>query len=316
MGRVYYILTDGRLLRDENTLYFENSLGKKALPIEDIEELFILSELSITSKAIKLLAQNSIPLHFFNQYGYYIGSFYPRERNSSGYLIVKQVEHYIEEDKRIYLAKAFVEGAIRNLAFVYSLDPESSLKRLKKAKSPEEVMSIEADFRKKCYEKLEEITGFSFERRTRRPPSNPLNALISFGNSFVYSKVLGEIYFTPLNPTISYLHEPSTKRFSLSLDIAEIFKPILSDKLILKLLKEEKIKEKHFVKSLSMALLNDEGKRIFLSEFNNLLESTVRHKKLKRKVSHRSLIKLELYKLIKHLIGDEIYIPLNYRSLK
>jgi CRISPR-associated protein Cas1 len=276
----------------------------------------VLSEVTITSKALKLLAQNGIPLHLFNYYGYYVGSFYPREKHVSGHLLVKQVEHYLNNEKRLYLAKTFVEGAIRNFSYVYSVNPEAYLKKLSEAGNIPEVMSIEADFRKECYKKLEEITGLFFGKRTKRPPQNPLNALISFGNSLVYSKVLGEIYFTQLSPTVSFLHEPSTKRFSLSLDIAEIFKPILSDGLIMDILRRGKIKESHFEKDLSMAYLNDKGRQIFVSEFSNLLEKTIRHKKLKRKVSHRRLIRLELYKLIKHLIGDEVYTPLNYGSLK
>ncbi len=316
MGRVYYILTDGKLTRGENTIYFENSSGRKALPIEDVDELFIVAEVSMTSKVLKLLSSKGITLHLLNQHGFYVGSFYPRERNVSGFLLVKQVEHYLNKNKRLFLAKAFVEGAIRNLGYIYKVPSEDHLRKLGEAKDIPEVMKIEGDFRKVCYKELERLTGWEMGKREKRPPSNPLNALISFGNSLVYSKVLGEIYHTPLNPTVSYLHEPSEKRFSLSLDIAELFKPILSDHLILRLIRGGKIKEKHFSKSLSMAYLNDEGRRIFVSEMNALLESTLRHKKLKRKVSHRGLIRLELYKLIKHLIGDETYIPLNYGSLR
>lgn len=175
-------------------------------------------------------------------------------------------------------------------------------------------MQVEGSFRKLCYLKLAEQCGFTFEKRTKQPPSDPLNALISFGNSLVYAKVLGEIYYTQLNPTISYLHEPSTKRFSLSLDVAEIFKPILSDMLILNILRSGKFKDYHFEKSLKSTYLNNEGRKIFISEFNNLLEKTLTHYKLKRKVSHKQLIRIELYKIIKHLIGEEIYKPLYYGS--
>jgi len=315
MGKVYYILSDGRLSRKENTVYFENGKVKKTIPIENIDELFVISELSLNTKLLKFLAQWGIPIHFFNYYGYYVGSFYPREKHVSGYLCIKQAEHYLDRKKRLYLAKAFVIGAIVNLSQIYELEPGKHLNRLSKVEQIEEVMNVEADFRKKCYEKLEDITGFPFEKRTRRPPQNPLNALISFGNSLVYAKVLGEIYYTPLNPTISYLHEPSTKRFSLSLDVAEVFKPIFVDRLIIKLIKNKKITEEHFREDFASAYLNEEGRKVFVSEFNNLLEKTISYRKLKRKVSHRTLIRLELYKLIKHLLGEEVYIPLNYGSL-
>lgn len=315
MGRMYFILTDGKLSRRENTLLFENKNTRKVIPIEDVDEIFVLSDLSITSKMLKLIADNGTILHLFNRFGFYVGSFYPRSKNESGHLIIKQAEHYIDQQKRLFLAKSFVAGGIQNLSYIYKLDPEIHLKRLKRAENIAEIMSVESDFRKRCYQELENITGLEFEKRSKRPPSNELNALISFGNSLVYAKVLGEIYFTPLNPTISYLHEPSTKRFSLSLDIAEIFKPIFTDWLIIHLFRKGRLTEKYFKKMDDLTLLNETGKKIFLKEFDDLLQGTVKYRKLKRKVSRRQLIRIELYKLVKHLIGDETYIPMNYRSL-
>jgi len=313
MGKPYFILRDGKLSRKENTILFENSDVRRSLPLEDVDEIFVLSEVSLTSKLLKLLAQKGVPLHLFNRFGFYAGSFYPREVNESGFLIVRQVEHYLNEEKRLYLAKVFVLGALENLSYVYGIDPAVYLKRLSEAGSIEEIMGVEAGFRRECFKELEKQTGFEFVKRTRKPPENHLNALLSFGNSLVYAKVLGEIYFTPLNPTVSYLHEPSTKRFSLALDVAEVFKPVLSDMLILRLLKEGRIDRKHFRGESGMVFLNEEGKRIFVTSFNELLERTLRNRRLKRKVSLRGFIRIELYRLIKHLIGDEIYEPFVYR---
>lgn len=314
MGRVYYITKHGTLSRKENSLLFENSEIKKSIPVEDVDELFVITEVSINTKVLNFLASYGIVVHFFNYYGYYTGSFYPRETNISGYLLVKQVEHYLEPSKRLYLAKSFVAGAFQNLSLVYGVDAEPFLVELDRVKSIQEIMQVEGEFRKLCYKKLEDLTGWDFGKRTKRPPRNPLNALISFGNSLVYSKVIGEIYNTQLNPAVSYLHEPSTKRFSLALDVAEVFKPILSDRLILKLLGEGKIQSENFVQESEFIYLNEEGRRVFLKEFNELLESTYYHKSLKRKVSMRTFIRIELYKLIKHLLEEEIYKPINFGS--
>jgi len=80
------------------------------------------------------------------------------------------------------------------------------------------LMQLEGEVRKVYY------GGFPFERRTKRPPQNPLNAMISFGNSLLYTTILGEIYRTHLDPRIGYLHESNRRSFSLNLDIAEVFK--------------------------------------------------------------------------------------------
>lgn len=140
-------------------------------------------------------------------------------------------------------------------------DTEAYVSWLAKAESIPEVMKVEAQLRKDLYKSLEDATGWSFEKRSKRAPHNPLNALISFGNSLIYAKVLGEIYTTQLNPTVSYLHESSTKRFSLSLDVAEVFKPIISDRLILELIKSSKLRKEHFLSDLEYAYLSPEGRK-------------------------------------------------------
>ncbi len=315
MRKNYYIVSDGKIVRKENTLYFENSEGKRAIPINAIYSIYALSSLSITSKALSLLAKEGICIHFFNRYGYYMGSFYPRETLISGDLLIKQVENYLDRDKRIFLAKSFVSGAIKNMERVLSSrdikqDFSHEISALSYAKSVEEVMGCEALARQKYYSCFDSILKeLKFEKRSKRPPENEVNAMISFGNSLLYSTVLSEIYHTQLNPTISYLHEPSERRFSLALDIAEIFKPIIVDRLIFKLVNTKVISREDFRKDVEGILLNENGKRKFLRAFNERLEKTVKHRKLKRNVSYQRLIRLECYKLIKHLLEVEKYEP-------
>ncbi|MEO0274492.1 MAG: type I-B CRISPR-associated endonuclease Cas1b, partial [candidate division WOR-3 bacterium] len=245
MARNYYIFKNGRIKRSENTLVLETTEGKKFIPINDVDQIFVFGEVDFNSSFINLVSQSKITVHFFNYYGYYTGSFIPRETNVSGYLILKQVEHYIDKDKRIKLASSFVESAChnmkRNLEKREGFDNEIEkiteyMERIKDAPDITSLMSIEAHVRKIYYGCIEKLTEWEFDIRTIRPPKNPLNAMISFGNSLLYAQILKQIYETPLNPTISYLHEPSERRFSLALDVSEIFKPILVDRLILKLI--------------------------------------------------------------------------------
>ena len=135
------------------------------------------------------------------------------------------------------------------------------------------------------------------------------NALLSFGNSLVYSTVLSEIYATHLDPTISYLHELYDRRFSLSLDLSEVFKPLLSDRVILHLLMKREMKENDFNIEMNGVLLNDSGRTKFFKHYEDKLMTSINHRSLRRNVSYRSLIRLECYKLIKHLLGMEVYKP-------
>lgn len=317
--KTYYIFSNGVLKKKENSLVLETGGEKKFIPIENVEQIFVFGEIHFNNKFLNFIGQNNICLHIFNYYGWYSGTFYPREANISGRLIIEQARHYLEQEKRLNLARKFVEGAIhnikRNLQKREGFEDEiQSIKsyeeQLRFAKNITQLMSIEAHVRKLYYRCFEKLTNWEFEERSIQPPKNPLNALISLGNSLVYCIILKEIYLTPLNPFISFLHEPGERRYSLSLDVSEIFKPLLSDRLILRLINLKMITDKHFVKELQGVYLTEEGRKIFVEEFDKLLETTILHKKLKKKVKYKTLIRLELYKLVKHLFGDKEYQPL------
>ena len=325
MKRSYYIYNNGSLRRKDNTITFIDEYDeKKDIPIERVGDIYVMSEMSFNSSLINILAQNGIPVHFFNYYSFYIGSFYPREQLVSGNLLVQQVSHYSDPEKRLCLAKAFIEGAsfniYRNLRYyngrgkdvqAYMDVIESLRKQIAKAGSIQELMGYEGNIRKTYYSAWTKIIDqeIEFEKRVKNPPDNMINTLISFVNTLIYTKVLGEIYQTQLNPTISYLHEPGDRRFSLSLDIAEIFKPILGDRLIFSLLNRNQITQKSFTKGLNYLHLTKEASKIIVGELDAKMQTTIKHKDLNKTVSYQYLMRLECYKLVKHLLGEKDYEP-------
>ncbi len=319
MKESFYITSHGKIIRKENTIYFVDLNGDRyLLPINKIEAIYAYGRITLNSGAISYFAQNGIPVHFFNKYGFYIGSFYPRKKFVSGTVAVKQAEHYIDRKKRIALAKKFVSGAagniIRNLSR-WKLDREyidAQRARIDTAENIREIMEVEGKIRDKYYELIDSIVPeeFQMKKRVRQPPNNKMNTLISFGNTLMYTTVLTEIYNTQLYPEISYLHEPSERRFSLSLDISEIFKPIVVDRVIMKIVRKNMLNDEDFRKDLNAVLLSKSGQQKFLKEYSERLKSTVMHRGLKRKVSIKKLIRIECYKLIKHILGVQEYKPL------
>ncbi|MEZ0323178.1 MAG: type I-B CRISPR-associated endonuclease Cas1b [Hydrogenothermaceae bacterium] len=315
----YYIFKSGRIIRKDNSIFLETAEGNIPIPVNDVDSLYLFGEIDLNTKAINFFAQQGIIIHFFNYYGWYTGSFYPREKLLSGEVIVRQAEHYLDIKKRLYIAKEFVKGAIHG--FIYNLKryPEVDKKifdnfeiyksSVDKQEEISAVMGIEGNARDLYYGTFPVVIKqeIDFDKRVKHPPDNMINALISFLNSLVYTAVIKEIYRTQLNPTISFLHEPFYRRFSLALDIAEIFKPIYGDRIIFDLLNNNQITEKHFDKDLNYCYLKEDGRKIVVKAFDEKMKTTIIHKKLKRKVSYQKIIRLELYKLIKHLIGEEIY---------
>lgn len=323
MKRSYYIFSNGRIRRKDNTIRLENDSGNKFLPIADIDSIFIFGEIDFNTKALNYLAQNNITLHLFNYYGFYTSSIYPREYLPSGFSLVNQVKYYDDYEKRLCIAKKIISAAsyniLKNLKYYNTRrdnkieDVIASIEKerisFSKTSTINELMGIEGRIRERYYSAMPVITGgeFLMGKRVKRPPNNPMNTLVSFGNTLLYTTTLSEIYHSQLNPTISYLHEPGVRRFSLSLDISEIFKPIIIDRIIFKLINEKMINQSCFTEELNFCHLNEKGKKIFLKEYDEKLKTTIKHKKLGRSVSYKRLIRLECYKFIKHINDIEEY---------
>jgi len=321
--RDYYIVRGGRLRREENTIYIEGKDGeKKAIPVNDVQALYVLGEVDVNSKLLVFLSQYGIPMHIFNYYGYYSGTYYPRERLLSGFLLVKQVENYLDNQKRLEISREIVDGAcdniLANLEYYRRRGKEvdQQIRYIQMEKSSidhvnnvSELMGVEGRVRDSYYSSFSTILrrGFQLERRVKNPPNNMINCLISFANSMVYATVLTEIYHTQLNPTISYLHEPGERRYSLSLDLSEVFKPVIADRVVFNLVNNRIIKPEHFFEELKGCYLNDQGRRIFLKEYDEKLRTTIHHTGLKKHISYQRLIRLECYKLVRHILGEVKY---------
>ena len=310
MKKAYYITQMGILERKGNTLFFVNENEKRPIPINSTSEVHCFKPVSLTSGAIKLLSEKNVPVHFYNKYGYYRGSYMPVEGQISGTVVIKQAEHHLDPEKRLYIAKQFVEGIKASMvAFLKSQRAEHGpISEIPvEGSSPAELMGVESNLWREFYSVYATLLKyFDFSERNRRPPRDEVNAMISYGNSVLYGIVLSEIRKTYLHPSISFLHEPLERRYSLALDIADIFKPVTVFRVILRLVNRRQIKEEHFERELGV-MLNREGLRAFLNELNGELGKRVLHPRFKRKISIRYLIRLEGYSLVKHLLGDREY---------
>ncbi len=323
MKRDYFICSSGSMKRQDNTIFIINEANeKKVIPIETIRSLFLFGEISLNTKLLNFLSQNEIVLHIFNYYGFYSGSYYPKESLLSGFVLVEQVKAFTNSKKQLVIARETIDAAvnniIKNLLYYQSRgkELEEFLNEIKKLKSKlpecnsvEEIMGIEGQIRQTYYSTFNIIINqeINFNKRVKRPPDNMINTLISFGNSLLYTSTISQIYQTQLNPTISFLHKPGYRRYSLALDISEIFKPILVDRIIFRVLNKNMITESDFDTELNFCFMKDKAKKILIKEFDDQLNTTIKHRTLNRNVSYRHLIRLECYKLIKYLIENNEY---------
>jgi len=329
MKKTYYLFNPGCLQRRDNTLKFTpyNEEGKEEkprfLPVESVGELYCFGALDANSAMYNFLGKEQIPVHFFDYYENYTGSFMPRESLISGKMLIAQVKFQQNRKKRIDIAQRILDGAaanmVKNLKYYNGRGKdledliaviEDLIVKIPLTTAIDELMGIEGNIRKNYYTAFELIINdFSMGGRSYQPPANEVNALISFGNMMCYSQCLRAIHQTQLNPVISYLHEPGERRFSLSLDLAEIFKPLLVDRVIFKVTNKKMLRPADFEDNLNRVILKEAGRKTFVQAFEDRLQETILHRTLNRSVSYKHLIKLECYKLQKHLLEIEEYKP-------
>ena len=329
MKKTYYLFNPGRMSRKDNTLKFtpvdENGVEgtPKYIPVEGVSDLYCFGSLDANSALYNFLGKQSISVHFFDYYEHYTGSFQPKEYLLAGKMQIQQTTHFLDKKKRLLIAQKFVEGAAFNITknLRYYLNRERDvgfhldkinelLEQITLCSEVPVLMGVEGNIRQTYYDAFDVILkDHAMEGRSKQPPMNEVNALISFGNMMCYTLCLDQIYHTQLNPTISFLHEPGYRRYSLALDLAEIFKPILVDRTIFRVLNKKEVQSKDFDFHVNKVVLKEAGKKAFIRAFEERLNETIKHRTLNRHVSYKHLVKLECYKLTKHLLEMETYKP-------
>jgi CRISPR-associated protein Cas1 len=329
MKKNYYLFNAGRMSRKDNTLKFtpvdeEGIEGTPIyIPVETVDNLYAFGSLDANSALYNFLGKEQISVHFFDYYEHYTGSFMPKEYLLSGKVLIAQTDTYSKPKRRLQLAQKFIEGAafnmIKNLRYYNNREKDTSVQIAKietledkviNTTDIEMLMGIEGNIRMTYYDAFDQIINdYQMGNRTKQPPNNEVNAMVSFINMMCYTLCLDIIYHTQLNPTISFLHQPGYRRFSLALDLAEVFKPILVDRLIFALLNKKIVNKTDFDHRLNSCLLKESGKKKIVKAWDEKLSETIKHRKLGRNVSYKHLVKLECYKLVKHVLNMEEYKP-------
>ncbi|GAB6134925.1 CRISPR-associated endonuclease Cas1 [Thermococcus prieurii] len=311
MKKPLFITQHGRLEKEKGALVFIGQLVKRPVPLAQVSEIHCLARVSLTSGAIELLSERRIPVHFYTTRGDYRGSLI-NDASPRGKLHLAQAEHHLNPEKRLFLAKAIVEGIQNVMAFVLAGWGINAVK-LNSIKieggTVDEIMGKEAELWSNFYRYFGEAIGLDGFRRTRRPPEDEVNALISYANAVTYGLAFSSAIKAGLDPAIGYLHAVNDRRHSLPLDLADIFKPLYVFTTIHRLYTEGKLRKGHFSRKGKAVYLSREGKRLLLSELTATLMTTVYYKRLKRNVSYRSMLDMEARKLRKHVLGEETYRP-------
>lgn len=329
MDHNYHLINEGILTKQDFNILFESENGKKYIPVETTDSLYIYSNVIMSGNFFDFMNQVGLNVSFINKYGEKIGSFVPNNSRRNIKTELKQLRMYDSEKERLDMARrleiASVSNIRANLRYYQrrknATELEATVKdmtdiitKLNEARDINHMMMLEAQARQKyygCFNSILEGKQFYFDKRTRRPPQDPLNAMISFGNTLLYQRIANEINRTSLDIRIGIVHAAGNRSESLNLDLADLFKPILVDRTIFTLVNRKMINVNDFVEVENNGIyLNNRAKKIFISEYENKLYQKVTFDGAERTYDY--LIKNEIQKLKKYIENGEKYKPYKY----
>jgi CRISPR-associated protein Cas1 len=311
-----FISRDAKLKRHENTLSVTVGGKTKPFPIEKMRHLVLLGESTLSTKLLTLCGKNGVRLSVFDYYGYFKGAFEPIEQNASGKVKLEQARTILDSKQKMIIAHEVVRGAAHNMRanlayYEYRGNKQLSkfiekintlIFRIDSTKNTEELMGIEGSITSNYFEAWKVIDSrLDFLPRVRRPPNNPINCLISFINQLTYTVTRHETFKTHLDEALSFLHSPSTGRSSLSLDLSEPFKPVLSHGLIFKMIRKKMVDDCWFDQKEGVCLLTETGRRNVVEQFAIRLEEQYEGR------SFREWLYREALNIERHLLGVAEY---------
>ena len=279
----YHIIQDGIITRKDYSLLFENDDERRQIPVEVSSQLNVYGNVTITPEALTTICQNGIRVSYVDKFGDLMGTFTPEGHAKSASVFLKQAQLYGDAAKRLELAKRLeIAGAHNmraNLRYyarrgISGLDTcisyiSGCISEMNEEKDVNALMLIEARAHKSYYASFANILvgkHFDFSVRTRRPPKDRGNAMVSFGNAVLYNYILQCIWRTSLDPKIGIVHATNRRSHSLNLDTADLFKPVVVDRVIFSLVNRHEMDyESHFVEQNGGGvLLSRDGKRVFI----------------------------------------------------
>jgi CRISPR-associated protein Cas1 len=315
--------------------------SKKRIPLVKVDEVIVMGEVTLTSSALHMLLEKNIEIHFLNHYGYFKGRLSPGLSKNS---LLRMAQHRAHNDlcKRSELAKRFVIGKLSNQRTMLQrhnrrqADPQfnleidqvaSIIRRLSalsiEVTSTQTLATGDAGIEGTAIETILGMEGagsaayfhcfgnmltdqqqWFFAGRVKRPPTDPVNALLSYGYALLTSQVASAVQVVGFDQFIGYLHSSVYGRPALALDLMEEFRPIIVDSVVLTLLNNRMLTKDDFHSELGAYRLKKEPRKIFLTRFEERLNEEITHPVFGYKTKYRRCIELQARLIAKYLTGE------------
>jgi CRISPR-associated protein Cas1 len=298
----------------------DGSWKKKSVPAQTVEQVVLMGNPQVTGDALVYALELGMPVHYLSEFGKYLGSALPGY-SRNGPLRLAQYALYHDTSRRLELVKAIVSAKIQNQYTVLyrSKMMDNPLKSHKKLVGEQttldQVRGVEGLAAKDyfaCWDALLK-EPWSFPRRNRRPPTDPVNSLLSFAYGLLRVQVTAAVHLAGLDPYIGYLHEVHHGQPSMVLDLMEESRPLVADRLVLSVLNNRELQLGDFTESLGAYRLSESGRKTFLQAFERKMNEEFKHPVFEYRCTYRRAIELQARLLSRHLQEGVPYKPLVLR---
>lgn len=288
------------------------------IKLHDLSQLCLFGNVQLTTQALHELASRQIPICYFS-----MGGWFHAVTNGLGHknidLRLEQFTAAVNPDRSLLLARAFVFGKIRNsrtlLRRLMEKDSDIILDRLSDlcllandAPSPESLLGIEGTAARIYFSGFAQIIKggdfFKFEDRNRRPPKDPINAVLSFLYSMLAKEWTVTLTSVGFDPMLGFYHKPRYGRPALALDLTEEFRPLIADSVTLSLVNSGELSDKDFVFKAGACSLNEKGRKTTIAAFERRLDSLITHPIFGYKISYRRIFEVQARLLARTLSGE------------
>jgi len=287
--------------------------------LREISQLSLYGGVEITTPAMVELMQRGVPVLHYTHGGWFQGICLGTTHKNVE-LRMRQFECATNPQRSILLARKAVAGKIRNCrTLIRRNDPERSkdsldlLARLasdaEKASSSESLLGIEGAAAETYFSRFDNLLkaargGFFFENRNKRPPKDPVNAVLSY----LYGILVKDLFVTLLavgfDPYLGFYHRPRYGRPALALDMMEEFRPLIADSIAITLFNNEELSKKDFIETGLGISLAPEGKRAVVGGYERRLETEIIHPIFGYKVSYRRVLEVQARLLARAISGE------------
>ena len=347
--RALYLTTQGlRLGRKDEVLQVkqENSVVDE-VRINDVSHVALFGNIQITTQAVQTLCELEVPVTYFSMGGWFYGLTRGHELKN-GFLRIEQFRLARDPATCLRLARAMVEGKIRNHRTLLMRNhveaPPATLLRLKqcaeaaeRAESVESLLGVEGSAAAAYFEHFggmlkaaddsdDQLPGlevptapgfrfdFNFHGRNRRPPTDPVNALLSLAYSLLAKDCLLAALAVGFDPYVGFYHQPRFGRPALALDMMEEFRPLVAESSVLSCINNRMVSEGDFVQAGQAVNLTAAGRKRFFQTYEQRMSALLTHPVFDYKVSYRRALELQARLLAKVLTGEiPEYVPLTTR---